>query len=54
MLAALLQRTGFTIDTFENLEFDLAIGQNEDGTPKKVREKFYTIVATKTRPLDLK
>jgi SAM-dependent methyltransferase len=54
MLAALLQRTGFTINAFENLEFDLSIGQNEDGTPKKVREKFYCVVATKARPLDLK
>lgn len=65
-LAALLQRTGFNIDTFNNFEFDLVVGEreedetNEAGETVKVkkpvlaREKFYCIVATKARPLDLK
>lgn len=54
MLAALLQRTGFTIEKFENMEFDLNIGKNEDDTDKKVREHFYCVIAKKTRSLDLK
>lgn len=53
-LAALLQRTGFNIETFNNLEFDLNIGVNEDGTPKTAREKYYCVVASKARPLDIK
>ena len=53
-LAALLQRAGFDIDTFNNLEFDLQVGVNEDGTPILAREKYYCIVATKARPLDIK
>jgi SAM-dependent methyltransferase len=52
-LAALLMRTGFNIDKFENLEFDLSV-PDEKGEPKKVREKFYCIVASKQRPLDIK
>ena len=53
-LAALLSRTGFNIDKFENFEFDLGIGADEDGKQINVREKFYCIVATKQRPLDIK
>jgi SAM-dependent methyltransferase len=53
-LAALLQRTGFDINVFETIEFDLTIGQKEDGTPNVARERFYCIVATKQRPLDIK
>jgi hypothetical protein len=53
-LAALLMRTGFNIDKFENLEFDLGIPDQETGETKKVREKFYCILATKQRPLDIK
>lgn len=53
-LAALIQRTGFDISAFNNLEFDLHVGVNEDGTPVTAREKYYCIVATKARPLDIK
>lgn len=53
MLGALLQRTGFNIDKFNNIEFDLNIMQ-EDGTEKTVKEKYYCIVASKQRPLDIK
>lgn len=53
-LAALLQRTGFDIEKFNNLEFDLHVGINEDETPVLAREKYYCIVATKARPLDIK
>lgn len=52
-LGALLIRCGFTVDVFNNLEFDLNFTA-EDGTAKAVREKFYCIVVTKSRPLDIK
>lgn len=52
-LAALLQRTGFNIDKFENLEFMLNV-PDEQNQEKQVKEKYYCIVATKQRPLDIK
>lgn len=52
-LAALLARTGFDVNSFNNLEFDLMI-PDATGEAKPVREKFYCIVATKQRPLDIK
>lgn len=52
-LAALLQRTGFNIDSFNNLEFDLNI-PTQDGGTVAAKEKYYCIVATKARPLDIK
>jgi SAM-dependent methyltransferase len=58
MLAALLDRAGFTTTVFNNLEFDLGVqGIDKDSgekTDTKVREKFYCIMATKTRALDIK
>jgi SAM-dependent methyltransferase len=54
-LAALLQRTGFNIDSFNNLEFDLNIADPSDPEKKQTaKEKYYCIVATKARPLDIK
>ena len=53
-LAALIDRTGFAINSFNTLEFDLQIGVDEEGNKKEAREKYYCIVATKTRPLDIK
>ncbi len=52
-LAALLIRAGFTINEFNILKFDLNM-PDENGEPKTVGEKFYCIVATKERPLDIK
>lgn len=52
-LAALLQRTGFDIEQFNNLEFDLNI-PGPEGTTKTAKEKYFCIVVTKTRPLDIK
>jgi hypothetical protein len=49
-LIALLQRTGFDIDKFQTMEFDLSIGEDTE----KVREQFYCVVATKKRSLDVK
>ena len=53
-LAALLNRTGFDINIFNNFEFEVSFSKNEDGTPNLVKEHFYCIVATKARPLDIK
>ena len=53
-LSALLVRTGFDITQFNTIEFDLTIGTNEDGTPITAHEKYYAIMATKRRPLDIK
>jgi SAM-dependent methyltransferase len=52
-LAALLIRTGFTIDKFNNLEFDLNY-PTENGETQTAREKYYCIVATKTSCLDVR
>jgi len=53
--AALLTRTGFKIDKFDNFEFDLTMQATEEGEePKLLREKYYCIVVTKDRPLDIK
>jgi SAM-dependent methyltransferase len=51
-LIALLQRTGFNVEKFNNLEFDLNILKDEETV--QVKEKFYCIVASKQRPLDIK
>jgi len=53
-LGALLVRTGFDVDIFNTLEFDLTVGTNEDGSPIEAHEIYYVIVATKRRPLDIK
>jgi len=55
-LNALLDRCGFNIDQFNNLEFDLSVPnpKTPDEEPKKMTEKYYCIVATKARPLDIK
>lgn len=53
-LLALLNRTGFDVNVLNSIEFDLGVRDNPEGEVKKVREKFYCIVATKARPLDIK
>lgn len=52
-LAALLDRTGFAVEKFETMEFDIKgmSPQNEEYTAK---EKFFCIIAKKQRPLDIK
>ena len=37
-LAALLNRTGFDINVFNNFEFEVSFSKNEDGTPNLVKE----------------
>lgn len=53
-LAALLNRTGFGIDKFETFEFDIGGKNPQTGEEFSAREKFYCIVVTKERPLDIK
>lgn len=53
MLNSLLQRTGFRIDKFNDIEFDLEI-KSGDGTQTTVKEKYFCILATKITPLDIK
>tara|TARA_R110002126_G_scaffold176912_1_gene325762 strand:+ start:972 stop:1670 length:699 start_codon:yes stop_codon:yes gene_type:complete len=52
-LSALLTRTGFNIDKFDNLKFDLDVPQ-ANGKTAPMTEHYYCIVATKARPLDIK
>ena len=52
-LAALLSRCGFNIDFFNNLEFDVQT-PNETGELVTSKEKYYCVLATKARPLDIK
>jgi SAM-dependent methyltransferase len=52
-LSALLDRTGFKVDTFNILEFNLEIPDDE-GKNVPVKERFFCILATKARPLDIK
>jgi hypothetical protein len=47
-VAALLARTGFDVDCFKTIEFDITA---DDVTTK---EKLFCIIATKKRALDIK
>lgn len=51
-LDALLQRTGFKVESFNDVDFDLNIV--EDGETKTVKEKYFCIVVSKQSPLDIK
>jgi len=53
-LAALLHRTGFSINNFNKIEFDLGLPTKEGEEPIKMREIYFCIIATKDRPLDIK
>lgn len=53
MLLALLQRSGFTVNTMDSIKFTLNIPV-ENNTYKEVTEHYYVIIATKTQPLDVK
>lgn len=53
-LAALLQRTGFDINVFNNFEFDIAGKNPETDEEFSAREHFFCVVVTKQRPLDIK
>jgi ubiquinone/menaquinone biosynthesis C-methylase UbiE len=51
-LVALLTRTGFNIDLFENVEFDVLDNNSKEQT--SYREKYYAIIASKQKPIDVK
>lgn len=52
-LLALLERTGFHVEKFNNLDFDVTVSQpNEE--QKSIKEKYFAILVTKQRPLDIK
>jgi SAM-dependent methyltransferase len=53
-LIALLQRTGFNIDKFNTIEFTLNIPTGNGDETKPAVEKYYCILASKQRPLDIK
>lgn len=56
-LAALLVRCGFDIDSFNNLEFEVSGAAPTEEDPEAMQtfqEKFYCIMVTKARPLDIK
>lgn len=53
MLCALLLRTGFDIDVFNNFQFKLNVPDSNNNITT-VDEHFYCIVATKSRPIDVK
>lgn len=52
-IAALLHRTGFEIDKFKLIEFELS-ETHDDGTKKEVPEKYYSFLVKKKFHLDLK
>lgn len=52
-LMALLIRTGFKIDVFNEIEFTLTT-KKEDGTEENNLERYYCIMVTKQSPLDIK
>jgi SAM-dependent methyltransferase len=53
MLAALLLRAGFDIVRFDEIKFNLNMPVGADDS-KTVQEKYYTFIAVKARPLDVK
>jgi SAM-dependent methyltransferase len=54
-LMALLDRTGFSVDFFKQIEFDIGLPDNEDTSKVHTfKEKYYILVVTKNRPLDIK
>ena len=57
MLGALLVRTGFSVDVFNTLEFDIQFKEDPNSDvllPGVMKEKFFCLVVTKVKPLDLK
>lgn len=53
MLNALLQRTGFRVLQFNDIDFDVSVTL-DTGEDKVIKEKYYCILATKITPLDIK
>jgi SAM-dependent methyltransferase len=53
-LGALLIRCGFEINIFNNLDFDLNVPTGQGDETKTVKERYFCIVATKAKPLDIR
>lgn len=53
-LAALLERTGYSIDVFNDINYDITMPNPEGEGEIKLKEKAFCIVVTKARPLDIK
>jgi SAM-dependent methyltransferase len=53
MIVALLERTGFKIDFFNIMEFDAEVNVSEDKR-EQIKEKYFSIMVTKQKPLDIK
>ena len=53
-LDALLNRTGFRVEKFNDIEFQLTMQDNDTKETNTVDEKYYAILVTKTNPLDIK
>jgi hypothetical protein len=45
-------RTGFKINQFNEIEFDLTVASGEEEVT--VKEKYYCVLAVKQNPLDIK
>lgn len=53
-LDALLTRTGFKVERFNDIEFDLTSVPAEGEESKTVKEKYFAVLVTKKNPLDIK
>lgn len=53
-LMALLGRTGFSIDYFNLLQFDINVEDDKTKEINTMKEKYFCIVATKQKPIDIK
>jgi len=53
-LDALLQRTGFKLDRFNDMEFELSVTDRDTNQESKIKEHYYAIVVTKLNMLDIK
>lgn len=51
---ALLERTGFKVNIFNVVEFDLHVVAPDSGEKTTTKEKYYVILVTKTQPIDIK
>jgi len=53
-LDALLNRTGFKVERFNDIEFDLTSVATDEEEQKTIKEKYFAILATKKNMLDIK
>lgn len=53
-LDALLQRTGFRVEKFNDMEFELSVTDRDTNQESKIKEHYYAILVTKLTMLDIK